>query len=153
MIQRTLTLPAALIATALLLLSAASQAGPAADTVIKCVSDNTTGKDRKELARWIFLAMAAHPELRDLAASSNEAEEHSSKTTGVLFTKLIADSCPTEFKAMIKAEGPQSMRVAFEALGQLAMQELMTNKNVMAGATNFERHVDKTRVSSVLDAK
>ena len=45
-----------------------SGAVPAASTPIEatktCLSDNTSGKDRKLLAKWIFLAMAAHPEFK-----------------------------------------------------------------------------------------
>jgi hypothetical protein len=26
-----------------------------------CMADSSTGKDRKELARWIFVAMSSHP--------------------------------------------------------------------------------------------
>lgn len=46
-------------------------AGPYTDALGSCLADNTTGKDRKELARWIFVAMSAHPEMRDLSNTTH----------------------------------------------------------------------------------
>src|SRR3982751_4847671 len=42
-------------------------AGPASQSLGTCLADNTSGRDRKELAKWIFVAMSAHPDMKDVA--------------------------------------------------------------------------------------
>ena len=34
------------------------------EALSRCLADNTSGRDRKDLARWVFFAMAAHPEIK-----------------------------------------------------------------------------------------
>jgi hypothetical protein len=128
-------------------------AGPAADDLAKCFGDNTSGKDRKDLARWIFLAMAAHPEMRDLTKFPDTVPVESSAALGKLFTRLIAESCPGQVQALIRTEGGQALRLGFEFLGRLAMQELMSNPDVTVAVSGFERFVDRAKVGPILEAK
>ena len=39
-----------------------------------CVADNTSGKQRKDLARWVFFAMAAHPDFAAYATPELNAD-------------------------------------------------------------------------------
>lgn len=80
-----------LVLLSLLALVPLAHATPASDAAGTCLADSTTGKDRKQLARWIFLAMAQHPEIGDLAKVTPAALEEANKQTGALFTRLIAD--------------------------------------------------------------
>ena len=57
-----------LTAWALLSATDTAQSTPAGDALGRCLADNTTGRGRKDLARWVFVSMAAHPEIRPLAA-------------------------------------------------------------------------------------
>jgi hypothetical protein len=141
------------VAFSLALLQPLAAASPLSDAAGRCLGDNTTGKERKELARWVFIAMAAHPEIKSLSNASAEVGIEASKATARLFTRLIAENCPAEISALVKAEGPQSLRYAFEILGQIAMQELMTNKEVSASLTGFEQYTDRPRIAAVINAK
>lgn len=136
-----------------LVVALAAQAGPLVDATKTCLADSTTGKDRKVLARWVFVSMAAHPEIRSLAQVTSTDGEQSSKAVGELFTHLIVESCAEQVRAMVKGEGPDSMRTAFEFLGGLAMQELTANPEVRTSISGFERFVDRARVAAVLDAR
>lgn len=135
---------------------ALSLVGPAqaqGDVLAKCLADNTTGKDRKDLARWIFVAMAAHPEIRDLANAPPEAGDRASRTMAALVTRLLTESCLSEVRSVAAADRPQAMRRAFEVLGQLAMMELTSNSDVAASISGFERYVDRGRVNALLEGK
>ena len=44
----------------------------------------------------------------------------------------------------------QTFEAAFARLGQLAMQELMTEKSVQAAMGHFEKHLDKKRLDAAL---
>lgn len=144
---KSLALAAAL---ALPLFSAPASAASLVENASTCLADNTNGKDRKDLARWIFLAMASHPDIKSLSAATPEAADQASRTAGALFTRLLAENCANELRALAKAEGPGAMKKAFEFLGQLAMQELMSNREVAGNLTAFERYVDVNRITQAL---
>lgn len=143
--------------TLLLALAAATSqeagANPLVESTQRCLADNTTGKERKELARWVFLGMSVHPEIRDLAAAPSGAAEQASQYVGKLITRLIVENCPREIGNLVKQAGPQSLQVAFQFLGQVAMQELMTDPNVSKVLSGFERYIDREKVTAVVQPK
>lgn len=119
----------------------------------KCLADNTTGKDRKDLARWIFVAMAAHPEISELANANAAAAEQTSRAMGQLVTRLLTQACVKEVQAAAKAGGTVAMRQAFETLGQVAMMELTSNRDVAASISGFERYVDRAKISALMEGR
>jgi hypothetical protein len=142
-----------LVATVAFSLCLPAVAGPDTAAVERCLSDNTNGKERKDLARWIFLSIAAHPEIKSLSKATREDNEQSSKVVAGLFTRLVSDNCSNEIRAMIKSDGPQSLSTAFEFLGRLAMQELTANPEVAASVSAFQRYVDRSKLSATLDPR
>lgn len=137
------------IAALVLIAAVPALAGPATDSLAACLADSTTGKDRKDLARWIFAGMSAHPEMQDIANSTAATRERTSQAVGLLFTRLISESCSSQFRAA-RAESSQSIVVAFDALGKLAMQELMSNTEVRKAISGFEQFVDRKKVDAAL---
>lgn len=139
-----------LIVAAALLVAAPAGAGPYADAMAGCLADNTTGKERKELARWIFAAMAAHPEMRDLSSSTPATRDRISQSIGALITRLLTENCAEQTRNAMAKEGSQSLETAFGSLGQLAMQELMSNQDVNAAISEFERYIDSKKIEASL---
>ena len=126
----------------------------AAGTLRMCLADNTSGRDRKDLAKWVFFAMAAHPEMKQYADANATAADESSKTMAALVTRLLTQSCAKEVKAAMKTgAGPEAVKLAFKTLGELAMQELMTDKSVQDAMGAFGRYVDQPRLNAVLADK
>jgi hypothetical protein len=124
------------------------------DALGKCLADNTTGKDRKELAKWIFLAMAAHPEIKQYTnANTLTGVEESSHTVATLITRLLTDSCADETRAVVKVDGSAALKLSFEKLGQLAMQELMSDRSVTESVGHFERYLDQKRFEELRSGK
>jgi hypothetical protein len=128
-------------------------AGPAADAFGACMSDSTTGRERKELARWMFAGMAAHPEIRALSNVTPQDQEGLSRFMGGLFTRLVTENCRAEARAVVQGEGSMGLQTAFGILGRMAMAELMTNKEVNAAMSDFERFADRERVQSALGGR
>lgn len=116
----------------------------------QCLGDNTTGKERKDLSKWMFLSMAAHPEIKPLAKASTAEFEQASRSTAAIFTRLIAESCVTEVRAAMKTGGSVALQMGFQVLGQLAMQELMTNTAVQGAISGFEQYVDRGKVNTAI---
>src|SRR5262245_39725652 len=123
------------------------------DVLARCLGDNTTGKDRKDLARWIFMAIATHPEMKDVSTASADEADRASRTMGTIVNRLLTESCRAEVQAAMRADGSQALGRAFETLGRLAMAELMTNKDVAASLGKFERYVDRARINALLEGR
>ena len=139
-----------LLATLALTVSVPALAGPYAQAMGSCLADNTTGKERKDLARWIFSAMATHPEMRDLSNATEQTREGISQSVGQLVTRLLTDNCADETRTAIQQEGSTALKDAFASLGTLAMQELMSNKEVNAAISSFEQYVDRKKLQEAL---
>ena len=137
----------------LLIATMSSLANPAVDAFSGCLADSTSGKDRKDLARWLFTAMGAHPEMRSIAVLTPSAADDASRSAGQLFTRLLVDACPKQGKEAVQAVGPVAIQSAFSVLGQLAMQELMTDKDVAAGMGLLEKYVDNVRIQAAISTK
>ena len=127
-----------------------AQAGPKADALAACLGDNTTGKDRKELARWIFVAMAAHPEIKDLSTASAATRDAADQGMGRLVTALLAERCAAQTREVVAQEGSPGMLSAFRTLGELAMKELMSNPDVGRSLSGYERYLDQAKIRAAL---
>lgn len=133
-------------------LTSGAFAGPASDALGQCLSDNTSGRERKELAKWIFVSMAAHPEIQTVAKVAPAVVEETQRATGTIFTRLLGSACTKESQAAVQAEGPNGARLGFEFLGRIAMQELMTNPDVADTVAGFQRYVDLPAVERAFRA-
>jgi hypothetical protein len=144
-----------LIIAAMLIVPTFANAQDPADALKTCVVDNTSGRDRKDLAKWFFFALAAYPELKQyMGANVEAATDDSAQKMAALLTRLLAESCVSEVKAAEKTgQGSQAVRIAFEAVGQLAAQELMSDKNVQATMGLVERYVDSAKLHEALSDK
>lgn len=115
-----------------------------------CLSDNTTGRDRKDLARWMFAAMAAHPDMAALSAVTDADREESARVAGVLFTRLMTEACPNEMRAAVAEGGAAAIGDGFETLGGVAIRELMRNERVAAAIGDIQRFMDEDRIGEVV---
>ncbi len=127
-----------------------AMASPATDALGNCLKDNTSGKDRKELARWIFLAMSAHPEIKSLTNATDATRTESNKGMAAIVTRLLADNCAAQTRAVVDKEGHQGMFNSFKALGEVAMMELMSNQDVAASVSAYAQFVDRKKMEAVL---
>lgn len=117
------------------------------------MADNTTGKERKELAQWIFVTMSVHPDIKPFANVTEANREEFDKKLAALVTRLMTESCQKESKATIEAEGSAAFGAAFESVGRLAMNELMSNPAVAASFTRYVKHLDKAKFEAAFANK
>ena len=128
-------------------------AGPTTDALSACLADNTTGKDRKELARWVFVGMASHPEIRSLSNVTQADRDGLDKVMASTVMRLMTENCRAEGRSALEKDGIAAFQVAFATIGQLAMQELMSNPDVNASFSRYARYVDQKKLSSALTNK
>lgn len=130
--------------------SLATYAGPQSVALGTCLADNTTGKERKELARWVFIAMSAHPDIHKLSNVSDQARDEANQGMAALVTRLLAENCAPQAKSALQSEGAEGLQSSFTVLGQLAMQELMSNPNVSASITEYAKYLDQQKLNAAL---
>jgi hypothetical protein len=131
------------LSIAALVFANAAAAGPQAEALGTCLVDSTTGKDRKELARWLFSAMGAHPSLGDMFTISDPQRDEISRSMAALVTSLMTDKCAKEVRAAIQGEGSTALRSSFEILGRVAAMELQGNAEVAKAISGFEKYLDR----------
>jgi hypothetical protein len=114
-----------------------------------CLTDSLNGKERKQLAKWIYFSIAAHPEMKPYSNVSVDARTETDKYVAALVTRLLVDDCASQFRVAQKAD-PTSLRKAFELVGQVAMQEIMTNPDVTSAISSYGQYIDQKRINSIL---
>lgn len=124
-------------------------AGPATDALTNCLADNTTGKDRKDMARWVFTGMSAHPEIQTLSKVTQADRDALDRQMAAMFTRLMTESCTAQVKSARNEDGGNALKNSFEIIGKLAMQELMNNPNVNGAFTTFTKYIDQNKFNAV----
>lgn len=127
---------------------ASAHAGPATDGLSACLADNTSGKDRKDMARFVFVGMAAHPEIRGLSNVTEANREEIDKGMAAIFTRLLTEKCAVQTKLAMEMDGAAAIQTAFKTIGELAMQELMSNPAVSSSFSRFSQYIDQNKISS-----
>jgi hypothetical protein len=126
----------------------------AADSALgSCMVDSMTGKERKEMAQWIFFAIAAHPEIKEYSKLSEAVKNKSDVHMANLVTRLLTEDCLTQAKAAHKQEGQSAIVGAFELVGKVAMQELMMNKDVTSSIGAYAKYIDKDKFNKISSEK
>jgi len=129
--------------------SLAAYASPYADELGKCLVDATTKEDRTALVRWMFAAAAAHPAVAAIANVSPKVMEDANATTGALITRLLTESCKDQAKKALNYEGPLTLQLSFQVLGQVAATELFTSPQVKQAMSGLQKTVDKKKLEEL----
>lgn len=128
-------------------------AGPGADSLSSCMAESMTGKERKQVAQWLFFAMAKHPDMAKFSFITRSDEDKINQFVGTLITRLLTENCPAQTKRAVTEEGSVGMSNAFESLGRVAMQELLADKEVTGYFSGYEKFLDKEKLNALIPKK
>lgn len=126
-----------------------SWSATAKDELSACLAAATSGRDRIELAKWMFTLMAAHPKVVDLSNITPVQRTEIASRVGQIFTRLLTVDCKTESIAA-KNANPQAFKDSFEALGKVAIVELMGNPSVTAATNEISKYIDNKAIEDAL---
>ncbi|WP_016955330.1 hypothetical protein [Catenovulum agarivorans] len=129
--------------------AAPSQGYTATQQLGTCLVDSLNGRERKDLAKWIFFAMSAHPEIMPFSKITDKDHDSSNQFVGGLITRLLTSDCPAQAKAALKESGSLAIEGAFRLVGEVAMQELMSNQNVSQTIGAFEKYLDQAKIAQL----
>ncbi len=132
-----------------MLISSSALSQSSTDALSTCMADNLNGKERKSLAKWIFFAIGAHPEIKSYLNVTQRDVRVSDKHVGALITRLLTVDCSDQLK-MAYASDPTSAEKAFEVVGKVAMQELMANDEVNKAIGAYVQFADINKIEKIL---
>ncbi len=133
-------------------ISCATHAGADARNLGVCMIDSLDGKERKLLAKWVFFAMAEHPEIKVFANVTGDDRDVSDIAVGKLMTRLLASDCAVELSQAYQAD-PAAVEKAFELVGQVAMRELMADDDVSRAIVNYANYADLEKINAILEGE
>lgn len=129
----------------------AAFAGPYGDDLAKCLVKSTTAEDKTMLVQWMFATMALHPDVKAMAAVSNDQRDKVNLGTAKMFETLLTKTCVAEAKQAIQYEGGSTIETSFSVLGQVAARELFSHPAVAAGNAEFAKHIDADAIKKSLE--
>jgi hypothetical protein len=113
-----------------------------AELLGKCVVLKSTGQDRLTFGRGMLAAMAAGPQLADVAKIDMVKKQELDVAVAKIFTRLLTVDCLKEAKPLA-ATNPKLMgEIVGETLGTISMQELLTDKETLASLEAYAAYLE-----------
>ncbi|QIL21082.1 hypothetical protein [Thermomonas sp. HDW16] len=134
----------------LLSISNFAVAGEHSEKLSKCLTSSITPEDQTALVRWIFGAVANHPDVADIANLTPAKWDEISKNGAFVFEKLIADKCASESRSAIINDGMAGYKSAFETLGSTAVGGLMTDPAVAKAMEDLQKYLSEEKLMKAL---
>lgn len=117
----------------------------------QCMVLKSTGADRLTVARWFLSAIASAPQVAGVATLLPGRKVELDKGMAALFTRLMAVDCAREARPLFAAQNAgESFRVAGEALGRVAISELLSNPEANAALGAYAQYLKKEDFKNVL---
>lgn len=140
----------ALVLAACCLLAPQARAGEAGEALSKCLSDATTPDDRRALVRWIFSAIAEHPDLKEFTTIDAARRDQIESESVAVFERLIIKDCTAQTRLALMQEGTDGFQAAFKTLGELAMGGVVEDAQVQASMARLGERIDEQRILQAL---
>jgi hypothetical protein len=138
----------------LALSSTLAHAGPNTDALASCLVQSSSKQDRITLGRWIFSAMAAHPDVADVAKYSPEVMNKTNKEAAEVFSRLLTSSCKEKAEKAFNTEGSDmAVQQSFGALGTTAGEELFSHPDVLKAAMGMVLSLDSKTFEMFINTK
>ena len=130
-----------------------AEAGEAGAALSRCLTGAVSPADKRALVRWIFSAIATHPDIQDLAVVDAARRDEVERAGVEVFERLIAQDCTAQSRDAIVKEGTTGFGEAFKTLGEVAMGGVVEDPQVQAAMTHLGQRLDQQRILKALQAK
>ena len=107
-----------------------------------CFTAQTTGADRTTFARWFVAILATAPKVQGVASVEPGVKDQLDRQVATIFTRIITKDCAAEARPLWKARSSAAFRVAGEALGRLAMQEVASDPEGAKIFAGYASHIN-----------
>jgi hypothetical protein len=124
-------------------------AGPYGDDMAKCLVKAASPEDRVVFIKWLFAAIALHPDVASMATIAPQQRDEFNKRAGALFQRLLTESCRSETQQAIRYEGPAIVQYAFQVFGQAAAGDLFSSPRVAEGMKDLSKYIDQEKIKAL----
>jgi hypothetical protein len=138
-----------LLVTLSIMTSMHAVAGPYGDDMAKCLVKAASPDDQTVFIKWLFAAIALHPDVASMASISPQQRDELSKRAGALFQRLLTESCRSETQQAIRYEGAATIQYAFQVFGQAAAGNLIANPSVAVGMKDLAKYIDQDKIKAL----
>jgi hypothetical protein len=136
---RRASLAACLVAA---FVSVPAQAGPAADALSKCVAGSLTKSDRALLAKWIYAAMSAYPDVHASGSAAGRMDDYN-RRTAAMFKGMIGKTCNAKAVQAIQTEGNGAVEQSFKLLPEAGIKELLGDPSVAQQLQGLQKYMEE----------
>ncbi len=143
----------ALMSGFLMAASSLASAGPYTDDLSKCLVSSTTPEERTDLVKWIFAAMGTHPAVKTMSAVTPQQLDKANQSIGQLITQLLTQTCVDQAQKATQFEGPATIQMSFQLLGQVAAREIFADPAVINAMKGLSKYVDEKALVASLQPK
>ena len=137
------------LATFLGFTSTGAEAGPYGDDLGRCLVKSTTSADKRVLVKWMLATAALHPDIQPIAAVSTQQRDGLHKAVGMLFDRLLTQTCSQQAIQAFNFEGGSTIEYSFQIPGQVAARELFADPTVVAGMAEMTKHAESRKGATV----
>lgn len=139
-------IPAVLAAVAALTLvaqPAPARADEHTDALSRCFVAATSEADRVAFVRWMFMAIAKHPQVTDLVNVTEAQRLEANRRTARLVERLVLTDCREHSMAVLRHDGFEAVANSFELVGETAAEGLMSHPAVAAQFDSLGQYIDQ----------
>lgn len=126
-----------------------AEAGSFADSLASCMMSHMSPAENSLFIRWVFGALAAHPDVSSLAGVSDATYEPVAQAFASSVEGLLTTQCRTEAIAALKQEGRVSILTAFQRVSQSSARLLMSNQRVVERLQAYGKYLSKDRLDDL----
>lgn len=128
-----------------------SYGGEALESLKICVADNINGKERKDVAKWMYFAISQHSTLKPYTTVTSKDVQEQDQSFAKLLTRLLSEDCRQFTKAAFVDNGPSAFEEAGGVLGEIAMLELMREEGVLQAFVGYTQFLDSDSFTKALN--
>lgn len=141
----------ALAAMASLPASTTASAQAPTDSLEACVVAAAGADDRRVLARWMFSALALHPDLADMSGVSDMQRDDAGRRMAEVLERFLTVDCAEQAASALRSGGAEmAFHRAFLRVGQLAGESLFNDPRVAAAGDEVVNRVDIQGIAELL---
>jgi hypothetical protein len=121
-------------------------------SIVQCVVMRTTGADRMLTAQWLFAVMSKSPQIAPLSAVTADRTSQLNKDFARLMVRLANKDCIDQVRPLAADDLKGAFGQVGAALGQIAMQELMSGKEVDEAVEAYANYLSESDFKALMDS-
>jgi hypothetical protein len=121
-------------------------------SISQCVAMRTTGEDRILTARWLFAVMSKSPQMTDLSAVTAQRTLEIDKDFARLMARIVTKDCIDQVRPLAASDLNNAFEQVGEALGIIAMAELMAGKEVDKSLGAYAKYLSEDDFKPLMDS-